>query len=110
MNNLLKAPVDYAKEMILLSFGAHGNKRKAALRVLKQVLALAKQRGYSDLSSFMSHFQTVCDNNQKGSDSFDKLNFDRVSVRYLNDLFEYVSPDEITRLSLPQVSTILGTV
>ena len=110
MNNLIKSPVDYVKEMILLSFGPHGNKRKVSLRALKQVLALAKQRGYSDLSSFMSHFQTIFENNQQGSDGFDKLNFDRVSIRYLNDLFEYVSPDEITRLSLPQVSNALGAV
>ena len=59
MGNILKNPIDHVKEVISYSFDVRSNKRKQSLRVLKQVLMLAEQRGYADIASFMSHFQ-VC--------------------------------------------------
>ena len=104
MENVFKNPVDNVKEVISFAFDIRSNKRKISLRILKQVLMLAQQRGYSDIDAFMSHFQSYFEPQQKSADSFGKLNFDRVSTRYLNDLFEYVSSDEIVRLS--KVSTV----
>ena len=63
-----------------------------------------RARGYSDVDSFTSHFQSYFENKTNKGDGFGKLGFDRLSTRYLNDLFEYVSSDEIVRLS--QVSTV----
>lgn len=105
MGNILKNPIDHVKEMISFAFDVRSNKRKQSLRVLKQVLMLAQQRGYSDINSFMSHFQAYFEPQQKNNnEGFGKLSFDRLSTKYLNDLFEYVSSDEIVRLS--RVSTI----
>ena len=104
MGNIHKNPVDSVKDVIYFAFDIRSNKRKTSLRILKQVLMLAGQRGYSDVDSFTSHFQSYFENKTNKGDGFGKLGFDRLSTRYLNDLFEYVSSDEIVRLS--QVSTV----
>ena len=104
MGNILKNPIDHVKEVISFAFDVRSNKRKHSLRVLKQVLVLAEQRGYTDINSFMAHFQSYFEPQQKNNEGFGKRSFDRLSTKYLNDLFEYVSSDEIVRLS--QVSTV----
>jgi hypothetical protein len=104
MGSIYKSPADHVKEIISFAFDVRSNKRKYSLRVLKQVLVLAEQRGYADIASFMSHFQAYFEPQQKNNEGFGKFSFDRLSTKYLNDLFEYVSSDEIVRLS--QVSTV----
>jgi hypothetical protein len=104
MGSIYKAPADHVKEIICFAFDVRSNKRKSFLRVLKQVLVLAGQRGYSDVDAFMAHFQVCFEQKKINNEGFGKFSFDRLSTRYLNDLFEYVSSDEIVRLS--QVSTV----
>ena len=104
MGNLFKMPADQVKEIIVFAFGEHSVKRKLSLRIFKQVILLARQRGYTDVDAFTAHFQSYFKSRQQNNDNFDKFYFDRLSTRYLNDLFEYVSSDEIVRLS--QVSTV----
>ena len=47
-----------ARNIILLAFDVRNSRRKAAHRVLKQVLSLASQRGYKNSETFISYFQS----------------------------------------------------
>ena len=104
MGNIFKNLIDHVKEIISFAFDLRSNKRKYSLRVLKQVFMLAEQRGYADIASFMSHFQSYFEPQNNNNEGFGKIGFDRLSTKYLNDLFEYVSSDEIVGLS--QVSSV----
>ena len=111
MINISKSPTEKAKDLVLLAFDTRSSKRKVALRAFKNILSLAEQRGYKDSSSMISHLQSVS-SSVSGSglrpsdgnvmvDKLDKL--DKLTDKYINDLYEFVSSDEILQLS--QVSS-----
>ena len=99
MINMSKSPTEKAKDLVSLAFDTRSSKRKVALRAFKNILSLAEQRGYKDSSSIISHLQSVSSSNN--GVMVDKL--DKLTDKYINYLYEFVSSDEILQLS--QVSS-----
>ena len=92
--SLLTSPTERSKDIILSAYDTGSSRRKTSLRIIKRVLNLAHQRGYADEDSFTSHFHALNENKAQKA-----MQVTRVTERYLNDLFEFVSADEIDQLS-----------
>lgn len=96
MISISSSSAEKARDFLLLAFDSSSSKRKGALRAFKNIISLAQQRGYKDYGSITSHLKSVFDSAPM---DISKTMSDKITDRYLNDLFEYVSPDEIIQLS-----------
>ena len=96
MIGISNSSAEKARNLLLLAFDSSNSKRKGALRAFKNILSLAQQRGYKDYDNIKSHLQSVFDS---APIDMGKIMVDRLTDKYLNDLYEYVSPDEILQLS-----------
>lgn len=81
--------VEIALDVLSKAFNPNGRKRREAMRVIKQVLKLAKSRGFDRADTFVAFFRQPIDNQDQ-----------RVLRRLLSHLFEFVSTDEFAQMSM----------
>lgn len=96
MISISSSSTEKARDLLFLAFDSSKSKRKRALRAFKNILSLAQQRGYKDYDNIKLHLQSVFD---AAPVDMGKVMVDRLTDKYLNDLYEYVSPDEILQLA-----------
>lgn len=80
--------IEVAMDVLAKAFNPRGRRRREAMRVIKQVLKLAKARGFDQADVFISFFRQ-----EQG------LQDPKVLRRLLSQLFEFVSTDEFAQLS-----------
>jgi|TARA_A100001015_G_scaffold303871_1_gene394201 hypothetical protein len=97
MIHVSDSSAEKARKLVLLAFNSKSSKRKSSLRVFKNILSLAEQRGYKDSNGIISHLKSLFGAYSNNGFKMEKL--DKITERYINDLYEFVSSDEILQLS-----------
>lgn len=85
---LIDSPVEKATDILAKAFNPNGRRRREAMRILNQVLRLAKKRGFKQADLFIDYFKR--DPNEQSP---------QILQRILFNLFEFVSPEEFALMS-----------
>ena len=87
--NLAQSPAEEATQLVLDAFDAKNKRGKMAHRILSYVLHLAEQRNYPHATEFKHYFSDA-----------DKYSAPQTQ-RWLKELFEFVSADEMVEFAKP---------
>ena len=86
VSNMILSPLQTISQVIRIAFHSEGRKRKAAMQILRSILKLATQRGFSQAPDFLKYF------------NYHQTN-EKESKRWLNKVLDYVGSDELMILT-----------
>jgi hypothetical protein len=91
VSTMILSPLQTISEVIKIAFHSEGRKRKAAMHILRSILKLAAQRGFSQAPAFLQYFNHHQTNGKE-------------SKRWLNKVLDYVGSDELMILTQQQTA------